>query len=340
MSVEIRRYKLRVWGPPVITCLAVLLVAAGVDLEQNWARLRSMPREARAKLAENLKKFDLVLKPDQQKALRTLDRRIFDLPQAQQAEYLAAMKRFHTWLAKLPDNRRDEVLEKAPAERMTLVRKLAAQYPVPRADTPRFLKIADPGEFSPFELAAIFAIWRDLTPAQRQGVERVPLGPNRFDELFKQGDAKKLPREITPADFDEQHWITEFDSQWKKARALLPLDELKKKQQPRWAQIIRRQAINLYFLKNAPARVTSDRLAQFVASFPAWIQSTFEPYPPDEAQRRLAIVYRLVFPPGTEIKTAPPSGLAPSGIGKLKDAPATRPPGAPAARPSRPTAPF
>ncbi len=61
--------------------------------------------------------------------------------------------------------------------------------------------------------------------------------------------------------------------------------------------------------------VKSDRLAAFVAAFPTFIQSSFEQYPPDEAQRRLTIVYRLVFPPGEEMKPVPAASPPPSGTG-------------------------
>jgi hypothetical protein len=336
MNRNLKHPGLRVWAVPAASTLVVVLVAAGVDMDQNWARLKGLPLDQRAKLVENLKKFDLVLTSDQQTALRDLDRRIFELPLDQQAEYLTALRRFHNWLNRLPENSREEVLSAPPAERMALVQKLVGQHPSPRADTPRFIKIADPGEYSVFELAAIYKIWQVLSPAQRQEVERVPLGPPRREKLMTLGELKEIPREIQPDGFDEKHWIGRLEEQWKKARALLPLEELKKKQQPRWMQIARRQAINLYFLAHAPAAVTSERLEQFAAGFPSWVETTFDPYPPDEARRRLTIVYRLVFPAGSEIKPAgPPAG---AGKGQAQG----RAPGAPSlpSRPGRPSTPF
>jgi hypothetical protein len=339
MSSEIPVHAPRLWSLAAIVALALVLVAAGVELDENWARLQAMPREARARLVENLQKFDLVLTSEKQKELRDLDGRIFALPPEKRTEFLAAMRRYHNWLGKLPQNRRDEVLSVAPADRMTAIRKLAAQqHPVPRADTPRFLRINDPGEFSPLELAAIFKIWHALSPVERQQLEHVPLGPTRYAALFKLGDAREIPREIKPDDFDPARWITRIE----KAKTPLPakqsIEQLPKKQQQRWAQIVRRQAINLYFVENAPAPVRSERLAQFAATFPAWVEATFQSYAPDEARRRLTIVYRLVFPPGTEIKPVPPPSAAAS-AGKTQPpqpGPASRGQSSPAGRVSNP----
>jgi hypothetical protein len=94
-------------------------------------------------------------------------------------------------------------------------------------------------------------------------------------------------------------------------------DDVKQKNQGRYAEILRRHAINLYFLakeqREPIKRVSPERLDQFIASFPPWVQSAFEPYPPDEARRRLTIVYRLVFPYPNEIKPAARVPAAPGG---------------------------
>ena len=61
--------------------------------------------------------------------------------------------------------------------------------------------------------------------------------------------------------------------------------------------LMRRLAINLYFLEQPPPRpVDSRHLAQFFAAMPPWLRSSFDVYPADEARRRLTVVYRLLFP--------------------------------------------
>jgi hypothetical protein len=314
MSVESQRKVIRVWGLASISALAMILVAAGVDLEENWTRLRGLPRAQRLKLIENLRRFDLVLRPEQQKALRDLDRRIAELPPAQRVQYLSALHRYSNWLDHLPENRRDDLLDKPPDERFPEVGKLlVGNHPVPKAETGRFLRIADLGMFSPFELAAVFNIWRVLTPNQRQEVEKLPAGPQALEAIFTLGKAKAMEREIKPVEFDEEQWLTAMETHLREKRPALLLDDLKKKADPRRPQILRRQAINFYFLDKKQEAVNPDRLAAFVAAFPAFIQTSFEQFPPDEARRRLTIVYRLVFPPGQEMKPVSPASVPSTG---------------------------
>jgi hypothetical protein len=313
MSFDIKRKVIRVWGLASISALAIILVAAGVDLDQNGARLRGLPREQRLKLIENLRRFDLVLRPEQQKALRDLDRRIAELPPAQRVQYLAALQRYSNWLNHLPENRRGDLLDKPPGERMPEVRKLVFTNPVPKVNTGRFLRIADLGVFSPFELAAVFKIWQVLTPDQRRNVEKLPVGTQSLEAIFRLGKAKALDREIKPAEFDEERWLTDVETYLRENRPALLLDDLKKRADSRHPQILRRLAINFYFLDKKQEVVNPDRLAAFVTAFPPFIQTSFEQFPPDEARRRLTIVYRLVFPPGEEVKPVPPATVPPAG---------------------------
>ena len=64
--------------------------------------------------------------------------------------------------------------EKAPGERMELITKLVKDHPVTHAATARFLQFVDVGDYSPFELAAIYQIWHSMSPAERQQVEKMP----------------------------------------------------------------------------------------------------------------------------------------------------------------------
>jgi len=313
MSLDIKHHLIRVFGLPAISALATILIAAAFDPDRNWVRLRALPGEQRLKLVETLKKFDLIYTREQQQALRDLDRRLNELEPAEQTKYFAVLRRYHNWLNRLPEKKQDELKEKPPAERLSLVKKLVAEHPVPKMKTARFLQITDLGDYSPFELAAFFKIWQVLTPAQRREIELVPAIPKRHDALFKSGAAQKIPGEIRPTDFDEKHWVGQVEIFARDKRPILQLNDLKKKQESLRAEILRRQAINYYFIQKRPQAVTPERLVQFVAAFPSWLQSAFDPYPPDEARRRLTIVYRLVFPFPAEIKASPRPSTAPAG---------------------------
>jgi len=335
MSLDIKHHPIRVFGLPAISALATILVAAAFDPDRNWVRLRALPGEQRLKLVDTLKKFDLLFTREQQQALRDLDRRLNELEPAEQIKYFAVLRRYHNWLNRLPEKKQDELSQKPAGERLSLVKKLVAEYPVPKMKTVRFLQITDLGDYSPFELAALFKIWQVLTPEQRRQIERVAAIPKRHEALFRSGAEQKIPREIKPPDFEEKHWIGQLENFARDKRPILLLNELKKKQESLRAEILRRQAINYYFLQNRPHAVTPERLVDFVAAFPSWLQSTFDPYPPDEARRRLTIVYRLVFPFPAEMKASPrpsipsagpnPPRGAPSPAGKGQAAPGTSP---------------
>ncbi len=302
---------------PALVALATISIAAGVDLEARWNRLRALPAERRKKLVDNLSRFDAVLTSEQQQALRDLDRRINSLEPSQRGEYLATLRRYHSWLSRLPEDRRDEIMRTPASERLAAIAKLASQprYKVPSDRTPPFLQLAAIGEYSPFELAAIFKIWQVLTPTERKEVERPLTNGGRVQVLFRLGAAKDLPREIRPEGYDEQSVFGDIEPHLKKRHPVL-VEELKKRNE-KSVQVMRRLAINFFYLtaqqKGAVKRVAPDKLDHFVASFPWWIQSAFESYPPDEAQRRLTIVYRLVFPHPSEIKIAPRGSPAPPG---------------------------
>src|SRR5262245_28585135 len=218
----------RAWGPVVVSALVVVLIAAAAEPDRNRARIRAMPREQREKLLQNLRRFDLELTAEDQRAILELDRRLAELDEARRSEYLAVLHRYHNWLNHLPENRKEEVLAKPPSERMVLIRKLVAEYPVPKADTPQPLRIAELGEYSPFELASIFQIWQAAAPAQRERVQRSP-APVRREALFRLGDTLKIPRETRPASFDEEKWVTRSEGFGRKARSWFPVEELVKK---------------------------------------------------------------------------------------------------------------
>ena len=312
-----------------MSALAVVLIAAGTDPDANWTRIRALSMEQRTKLLQNLRRFDLELTPEKRQAIRDLDRRIAELDPARQSEYLAVLRRYHNWFNRLPENLQNDVLTKPPGERMTLIRKLVAAHPVPRADTPQFLRVAELGEYSPFELASLYKIWQEASSAEREKIERLAERPRRREALFRQGAQRKnpIPRETKPPDFDVEKWTEDIEENWRKTRPLFLLEEAVKKKvdetflkkfEARRKEILRRQAINLFVAKTEVRAVDSGRLAQFVAGLPPWVQSTLDQYPPDEARRRLSFAYRLVFPYPKELtgggspSATPATGSAPA----------------------------
>jgi hypothetical protein len=327
-----RRHTIRFWGLPAISALATMLVAATVDPGGNWDRLHALPKEARHRLVENLQKFDLLYSAEQQRALRELDRRINELESPQQVQYLSTAHRYHNWLDSLPEKKQDELKEKPPNERMDLVRKLLKDHPVPRASTARFLQFVDVGDYSPFELATIYQIWRSMAQEERQQVERMQPAARR-KRLFGKEGAKKIAMDFEQA-FDEAKWVRELEAYAEKHKSAFLLQELKSGEDGRPREVLRRQAINFHFLdeNHRPKPVDPDRLGDFLTSFPSWLRSRFDHHSPDEARRRLTVVYRLVFPPGHEIEHDSRPANPPTGA-RTGPAPSRATPG-PAGKPS------
>ncbi len=336
MSFSTKRNLIRVWGVPAVTALATILVAAASEMDRGWERLRSLPADRRLKLVETLKKFDLVYTPKQRQDLRELDRRINELPAAERSYYFSVLHGYHNWLNQLPENKQSDLSDKPPGERMAVVSKLIADYPIPQATTSRFMQVADLGEYSPLELAAVYRIWQAMPPAQRERIERLDAVPKRQDALFRFADKNRLPREIKPPELDESAGMAKVEEFLRSARRPMVLfPQLKKILEtagPR-SETVRRMTINYYFVANPPHAVTPERLDDFMAAFPPWLRTTFDPFPPDEARRRLSIVYRLVYPHPAEMKAGerpPPTRAAPGPIPnqprRRQVRPASRPP--------------
>ena len=68
---------------------------------------------------------------------------------------------------------------------------------------------------------------------------------------------------------------------------------------------IHQLAESLYFMEHPPTPVLPGNLAQFDAQIPDWLRSTLDALPPDDARRRLTILYRQIYPPGKEIPPPP-----------------------------------
>jgi hypothetical protein len=332
MIPDTRKYRVGTWVPVVISAMAVILVAAASEHDANWDRLRAMPPEERGRVLSNLRKFDLELSPEQQSAVRELDRRLSELPPEERGHYLSVLHRYHQWLNSLPENRQGEVTSQPSRERMALVRRLIRERPVPTGDTPLALRVIEPGEYSPFELASAYRIWQALDANQRTLVERKTQERARRETLFRMGEVKKkIPRETTPPDFDEERWIGLVQHYWGQTRPIVLMEEkrldetAKKKTEVVRREFLRRQAINLYVSRAEIRPVDPDRLTRFLSSLPEWFQASILSLPPDEARRRASFAYRLVFPYPKEIGAV----SKPAGSG-------TKGPAAPVPRPAAP----
>jgi hypothetical protein len=344
VSSPARSRPVRALAVMILTAASTLMIGAANETGEALARLRRMPPDQRSQLEANLKRFDQVLTPEQQKSLRAIDERIGRLPAEEKVHYLAVLRRYHNWLNSLPETVKTNLLAKPPSERVSQIQSLSARYPVPTAGSPRWLRFADGGTASILELAAIFKIWQEVTPDQRREVENPPAGKRRLEILLRNPHGNRMLREVRPADFVEDEWVPKAEASLKEilvvepelkeafAKAKSELSSLKGQNEAAIEKVrmnrLRRAAINLYLQEHPPRPVDPANLTRFLAAMPPWIQTTFDSLPADEARRRLTLVYRLVYPSG-EFKE--------SATSKPKPAPAVDRGTGPASTPAPPT---
>jgi hypothetical protein len=313
--------------------LAFPLFARGGE-EENWQRLRAMPREQRVILADRIRDFER-LGRDEKAAVRALDRKIDALPPPDQANYYAVLRRYHLWLHTLTDDQRKE-LDAAPTDRkMGLVAKFrAAEGKKETGASPvsTLFQLADPWGRSPFEMAHNLEVWFALGPAHHAELEKLGMRERtkRMNELSRQikGKVRPLAQLTKP---QEDAALKQLDKQAQTKGWLR--NQLRKSDTEKQVVDKRRLANNFHFLANPPKPVQAVNLLRFETAMPSWFRATFDHLPPEEARRRLTVLYRLIYPFPNEIPAGGPSTAV------AAPAPA-REPKAPPSGPGRPPAPV
>lgn len=284
--------------PPSLAIGLVLALLAGASEQENWQRLRSMPLERRVMLAKRLEEFDR-LSRDEKAEIRTLDEKLAALPPADQANYRAVLRRYHLWLETLTADQRKELSAAPLDQKMMLVERFRAEQAKDRdgGAIPLVFQLADLRGRSPFELAHLLQIWFALSPAQRAEVEKAGVR-DRIPKLRELGRQVKVPAQGQLTKAQEEAVLKQMDRSITKGvlRA-----QLKKAESEKPILDRRRLAVNYYFLANPPRPVEAVNLFQFESAMPSWLRATFDHLPPEEAKRRLTILYRLIYPAGTEI---------------------------------------
>lgn len=325
--------------------------AATLDDGRAWF-LRKSPSE-RDEIRESLRRFDMMLNVNEQRAARALDDRLRTLPEDERDDYLLVLRRYHNWLRSLPERDRDALAAMPVDARLKRIHELSGKYPPPVGASHSSLDFIQTGGTGAFEVAALCKIWLAVTPAERARIDGLAVG-NRKDELLKKGRELKIARELRPTDFNEEHWIAEARAKIRELRggAAGPKDWLSKIDGdfdqadaenpdggPRPRAYVHRLAVNLYVQEHKLDHpVDPTRLAQFFDAVPPWIRSTFVAYSGDDVRRRLSLLYRILYPfpeefrglsaPGAEpVRKTPPPAIEP------KNPPAA----APAARPAHQT---
>jgi hypothetical protein len=315
-------------APHLLIGLA-LPILAGAGEDENWHRLRSMPREQRVILAEKIREFDRLSRAEKA-AVRTLDEKIASLPPAEQSDYRAVLRRYHLWVQTLSEDERAK-LAAAPThkDKLALMAKFREGQSKETDRGPTFLlfQLADLRGRSPFEVAHMLQLWFKLDSTERAEIEK--LGPrDRMRRLLELARGAKIGPVPQLSKEDEEATSKLLD---KNLQAKGWLRNQLRKDSEKQAIDRRRLVNNYYFVANPPKPVTPANLLRFEAAMPSWIRTTFDHLTPEEARRRLTILYRLIYPGSKEIPASGPGTAAPA-----KEAPK---PKAPVATPGPSTAP-
>ena len=337
-----------------IAVLAVgsIATARGDDAD-NRIRLEAMPREQRVHLSKTLDEYDVLPGPDRA-AIRNLDAALARLDPDVQARYRALLRHYHVWVNGLDDAQKEQ-LAKAPSLEAKLALVTKWRKVEREADTRAKRNMifgVQPGELGilpPWEMADALRIWLKLDESERKEVEKHEKVRDRLLRLWTYARTKNALRRPFPPRAEEslvtrlqedeliqsafRNWISKRE---KKAESETPKPEgAKKAELPKVGNPLQdplhHLAESLYFSQHPPEPVMPEHLEQFDAQIPSWLRATLDPLPPDDARRRLTILYRQIYRPGQEITLPPKPDPA---AAKAKPAPAAKPaattPGVPA----------
>jgi hypothetical protein len=272
-------------------------------------RLRLMPREERLALFAKLQEFD-ALSSAEKAAIRALNARIMQLPADEQANYWSVLRSYHHWVQGLSEEQRNQLNSVPLNERMKVVTRLRSEE---RATSrpgylPLFVQALDFSTMTPLEMAHRIKAWLELTPEQRGEIEQIEGAAEQQRRLAELAQHVKMPSpgRITRAEEEAILAKIEASPQWKNSPLLGPL---KKGDPAKQEKARRRIAASYYFLEKPPPAVDPTRLMQFEAALPPPYRGQFDHLPPEEARRRLTILYRLIYPVPAEMPEVPKAAI-------------------------------
>ncbi len=290
------------WSGSVATLL--LLVIAGADgrvAVSNSDVLKAMPQERRLALRDKLEQFEK-LSADEREAIRILDAELQKRPIEEQHRYLAVARRYHLALNSLTPEQRETVLSSPDATRIDQLLKLTtpakairggARQPVVELDSTDF--VTSP----PYEFAHQIRFWIGLTASEQAEINKLAVGQRfeRVRNMIKRRNDPALPPSpaVVARVTDRQNRLAQIQKKF----AALPKNQVRVQARFKDAMLLAEM--------DTP-KVTPADLARFEAAIPSWLGESLDPLPPESLRRRLEILYRIAYPPGTEMpKAAPPA---------------------------------
>lgn len=315
--------RLRSAGARAILLAGLLPAASAEEPEANLARLRTMSREHRESLSKTLDAFD-GLGREERDAIRDLDAKLAGLDSETRARYLAVLRRYHVFLQNLPEAKRKALeAEPDPSRKLAMIAAIRAEQKASSGDAPPLGNAIQISELSRIRLRALareLVVWFSLDPKQ-DAKDRDEFGRMK-DPATRKQFARSLVRKknLTAKIREEEAEFLEAEAAVRKDLLKVVAEQAKAEAQKRKAALAdggsalenaRRAAV--YKLEEVQVfrqldgqTVDPANLARFEAALPPWARESMDALPPDAARRRLKILYRLVFPAGTELPTPKP----------------------------------
>ena len=283
--------------------LAILALAPGPsdEVSERWARLHALPIELRNHLADQLKAFDTLDRAEQE-VVRTLDRKIqrrgrresCELlcrhPPLQSLEFRACLRRSETSCWPRP-----------PRSAWRWSQRFSRSGLHPTSWSHPSIISPNLGAFPHLTRPTRSRPGLRLTEGRKNGGReetrrnRSP-ATKRMAELAREKKIAPVPRP-TAEELQAIHERVLKNEKFSFLKNIEKNEVLKKSEKLK--QIRKKPAHqfldNYYFVEKPPAKVSPDKLLQFERAVPSWIRGSYDTLPPEEARRRLTILYRLVF---------------------------------------------
>jgi hypothetical protein len=287
-----------------------------------------MPLERRQALAKNLERFDK-LGREERDALRAVDAQIAAAAPEDRARYLSVLRRYHLWLRTLTAEQREKLAGAPPEQKLEVVTQfLKGQRAV--ATRPRVvLEVSAMSTMPLAEQANLIKVWLEADAAERKSVTKFSKGQDRIREL------QRLAKEKDPEDqfllgllqqevaalrgyFSANEAVAKEHPQLRQNVGRDPRKVaqflarvLEGKDEPKKGQVFTMRFVDWAFLQTFQiAPVAPKDLDRFFEALPMWLRAGLDKLPPAEAQHRLVVLYRLIYPPGREMP-APPKAEKP-----------------------------
>lgn len=304
------------------TLALTLLGASASELAGTIERLRLMPPAQRERLWSRLREFD-ALPADEQARVRELDRRLAALPVDERRRLLRLIDAYESWLSDQPEPVRARIAAASPDARIALVNDLRARQRQERGRPALRGRLFDDRlqvsslASEPLMLSALeLRLWFSLGTDDREAVLKPPNPKRQKEEFFRRvRDSEHLGpvvRELTGRLRLEEGGRRPRLEEKIGPRIDQFLEEALRQRYrgvkfaPRVETGLRNAAVAVLKRQEEP-KADPDQLRRFEEHMPPWVRESLDPLPPDSAERRLRILYRLVFPPGEELPApAPP----------------------------------